>query len=123
MKHVSARSVLGALAALGVLAATPAFAASSDVTLATPTGTVYGTLDVPDGVKAPMPVALIIAGSGPTDRDGNNPLGVTSASYRLRAGSRRCATTSAASPRARRRYRSLRVRRSSPTTWTMRSAG
>jgi pimeloyl-ACP methyl ester carboxylesterase len=85
MKHVSARSVLGALAALGVLAATPAFAASSDVTLATPSGTVYGTLDVPDGVKAPMPVALIIAGSGPTDRDGNTPLGVTSASYRLLA--------------------------------------
>lgn len=31
------------------------------------------------------PVALIIPGSGPTDRDGNNPLGVTAASYRLLA--------------------------------------
>lgn len=31
------------------------------------------------------PVALIIAGSGPTDRDGNNPLGVTAAPYRLLA--------------------------------------
>lgn len=31
------------------------------------------------------PVALIIAGSGPTDRDGNNPMGVTAASYRLLA--------------------------------------
>lgn len=31
------------------------------------------------------PVALIIAGSGPTDRDGNNPLGVAAAPYRLLA--------------------------------------
>lgn len=31
------------------------------------------------------PVALIIPGSGPTDLDGNNPLGVTAATYRLLA--------------------------------------
>ena len=31
------------------------------------------------------PVVLIIPGSGPTDRDGNNPLGVTASSYRLLA--------------------------------------
>ncbi|WP_026091999.1 alpha/beta hydrolase [Porphyrobacter sp. AAP82] len=31
------------------------------------------------------PVALIIPGSGPTDREGNNPLGVTAAPYRLLA--------------------------------------
>jgi pimeloyl-ACP methyl ester carboxylesterase len=31
------------------------------------------------------PVILIIPGSGPTDRDGNNPLGVTAAPYRLLA--------------------------------------
>lgn len=31
------------------------------------------------------PVALIIPGSGPTDRDGNNPLGVRAASYQLLA--------------------------------------
>lgn len=31
------------------------------------------------------PVALIIPGSGPTDRDGNNPMGVKAASYRLLA--------------------------------------
>lgn len=31
------------------------------------------------------PVILMIPGSGPTDRDGNNPLGVTAASYRLLA--------------------------------------
>jgi len=31
------------------------------------------------------PVVIIIPGSGPTDRDGNNPLGVTAAPYRLLA--------------------------------------
>ena len=31
------------------------------------------------------PLVLIIPGSGPTDRDGNNPLGVKAASYRLLA--------------------------------------
>ncbi|MDR6764237.1 alpha/beta superfamily hydrolase [Flavobacterium sp. 2755] len=34
---------------------------------------IFGTLTVPDGVKK-CPVALIIAGSGPTDRDGNNSM-------------------------------------------------
>ena len=34
---------------------------------------------------AHAPVLLIIPGSGPTDRDGNNPLGVTAAPYRLLA--------------------------------------
>ncbi|MCM2315416.1 MAG: lysophospholipase [Thermoanaerobaculia bacterium] len=36
-------------------------------------GTIHGTLLVP-AAKQPMPVALIIAGSGPTDRNGNNKL-------------------------------------------------
>ena len=38
----------------------------------TPTGELYGTLTIPI-LKGTFPVALIIAGSGPTDRDGNNP--------------------------------------------------
>ena len=38
--------------------------------LAGASGRLYGTLTVP-AVEGPMPVALIIAGSGPTDRDGN----------------------------------------------------
>lgn len=49
------------------------FADSEPVELSTPTGTLYGTLELP-GDNGPFPVALIIAGSGPTDRDGNNPL-------------------------------------------------
>lgn len=42
------------------------------VKLETTTGTLEGSLLVPKS-KAGMPVVLIIAGSGPTDRDGNNP--------------------------------------------------
>jgi pimeloyl-ACP methyl ester carboxylesterase len=36
------------------------------------TGRLDGTLDLPAGV-GPFPVGIIIAGSGPTDRDGNQP--------------------------------------------------
>ena len=41
--------------------------------LKTPTGTLYGTLDLPPR-PGPWPVVLFHAGSGPTDRDGNGPL-------------------------------------------------
>lgn len=41
-------------------------------TLKTPTGDLFGTLELP-AAKQPVPVALIIAGSGPTDRNGNTP--------------------------------------------------
>lgn len=50
-----------------------AFATSEDLTLETPTGTLYGTLELPGG-GGPHPVALILPGSGPTDRDGNSAL-------------------------------------------------
>ena len=43
------------------------------ITLETPTATLYGTLVRPHS-RSSMPVVLIIAGSGPTDRDGNSPL-------------------------------------------------
>jgi uncharacterized protein len=35
-------------------------------------GKLYGTIDLPSG-DGPFPVAVFIAGSGPTDRDGNQP--------------------------------------------------
>lgn len=41
--------------------------------LKTQTGEIEGTLAMPDS-NLPVPVVLIIAGSGPTDRDGNNPV-------------------------------------------------
>jgi len=43
------------------------------ITLETPTATLYGTLTWPQS-RSRVPVVLIIAGSGPTDRDGNSPL-------------------------------------------------
>ncbi|HET6401889.1 MAG TPA: alpha/beta fold hydrolase [Candidatus Kapabacteria bacterium] len=43
----------------------------SPITLHTSTGNIYGTLCEPTKAKH-FPVALIIAGSGPTDRDGNS---------------------------------------------------
>ncbi len=45
---------------------------SSEVKLETANGTLYATLDLPVS-KGPWPVVLILAGSGPTDRDGNQP--------------------------------------------------
>ena len=50
-----------------------AHAASQTVTLKTSTGTLYGTLELPDH-SPPHHVTLIIPGSGPTDRDGNTAL-------------------------------------------------
>jgi pimeloyl-ACP methyl ester carboxylesterase len=59
--------LIGLLAALAAIAET-----EQPITLKTTTGEIYGALTMPD-TKLPVPVALIIAGSGPTDRDGNNP--------------------------------------------------
>ena len=47
--------------------------AETKISLQTRTGEIHGTLTVPEKSGKP-PVALIIAGSGPTDRDGNNPM-------------------------------------------------
>lgn len=46
---------------------------SEPITLETPTGMLYGTLASPQS-QSSRPVVLIIAGSGPTDRDGNSPV-------------------------------------------------
>ena len=55
-------------------AQTPARAASRSepAVLETPGGKLHGTLELPAAGRAPYPVVLIIAGSGPTDRDGNS---------------------------------------------------
>jgi hypothetical protein len=46
---------------------------SDSIHLDTPTGRIEGTIVLP-AAKVPSPVMLIIAGSGPTDRNGNSPL-------------------------------------------------
>ena len=57
-------------------------AVEKPVTAPGPQGDLSGTrLDAGKGA----PVVLILPGSGPTDRDGNNPLGVTAAPYRMLA--------------------------------------
>ena len=49
------------------------FAIATATELKTPTGTLHGTLLAPES-KKPVPVVLIISGSGPTDRDGNSAI-------------------------------------------------
>ena len=44
------------------------------VILHTATGDIFGTLTMPKISNGKLPVALIIAGSGPTDRNGNNSM-------------------------------------------------
>lgn len=74
---------MSALAAIALLAAgvTPAtIPAPVEVTAPGPQGPLAGTLLDP-GKGAP--VIVIIPGSGPTDRDGNSPMGLNASSYRL----------------------------------------
>lgn len=56
---------------------------ATPVQVDSPLAPLHGTLLTPDG--GTRAAAVIIAGSGPTDRDGNSPLGVSAGSYRLLA--------------------------------------
>lgn len=67
------------LFAAGIAAALPA---ERPITATGPLAPLAGTLS--DAGRS-RPVVLIIPGSGPTDRDGNSPLGVKAAPYRLLA--------------------------------------
>jgi pimeloyl-ACP methyl ester carboxylesterase len=60
---------------------------ASDYNLVTSSGVLYGTLTDPMA-RGKVPVVFIIAGSGPTDRDGNS-YGVTTNMYKLLADSLR----------------------------------
>ncbi|MBH9538892.1 alpha/beta hydrolase, partial [Novosphingopyxis sp. YJ-S2-01] len=53
----------------------------TEIVLRTPTGQIFGTLTTPHEADK-VPVALLLAGSGPTDRNGNNPLGVKTDAYK-----------------------------------------
>lgn len=51
-----------------------------------PKGKLAGTLTLPDQhleLDDKTPVAIIVPGSGPTDRDGNSPLGISANTYQL----------------------------------------
>lgn len=84
MNRITHRLVAG-LALAGPLTASAYAAdlAESTLTAPGPQGPLEGTLRAATGNQAAL--ALIIPGSGPTDRDGNNPLGVKAATYRLLA--------------------------------------
>jgi uncharacterized protein len=65
------------------LAATPAAPVQTYLEAPGPLGPLKGTMLAP--ASGGMPMMLILPGSGPTDRDGNNPLGVKASTYRLLA--------------------------------------
>ena len=65
------------------LAAANAAPVQSYVEAPGPMGPLKGTMLAPASGRAPM--ILVIPGSGPTDRDGNNPFGLKAASYKLLA--------------------------------------
>jgi alpha-beta hydrolase superfamily lysophospholipase len=62
------------ISGLGVAGLSYALASDEqEISFTSGTDTLYGTLLLPSGVPTP-PVALLVAGSGPTDRNGNSPL-------------------------------------------------
>jgi len=61
----------GAAESAAGLPPAPSTPVEQEVSLSTPTGNIAGTLYVP-AARFPVPVVLIIAGSGPTDRNGNS---------------------------------------------------
>src|SRR4051794_30545241 len=70
------------IAEILIMASIAAAPMERELTAPGPQGDLAGTL-IEAGQGAP--VILIIPGAGPTDRDGNNPMGITAAPYRLLA--------------------------------------
>jgi uncharacterized protein len=70
-------------AAMAQFPVDPAFI-EKEITLHTPTGDLFGLLTITQQAQN-MPLVIIVAGSGPTDHDGNNPMGVKAAPYKMLA--------------------------------------
>lgn len=64
----------------GACSLAAADASSTSATLHAANGALCGTLRLPEG-PGPHPVVLIVAGSGPTDRDGNTSFGIRTDAY------------------------------------------
>jgi hypothetical protein len=77
------RGFLALAAAAASMWGVPAAAQGVEIEAPGPSGPLKGSWT--QAAKADAPVVLIIPGSGPTDRDGNSPLGVTAAPYRMLA--------------------------------------
>jgi len=56
----------------------------TDITLTTSTGDIYGSLTIPNKIGK-SPLVLIIAGSGPTDRNCNSIAGINTNAYKMLA--------------------------------------
>jgi len=54
----------------------PAAAVESPYSFRSGALTLAGTLTLPKGAVGPVPIAVIVAGSGPTDRNGNSAMGI-----------------------------------------------
>jgi len=67
------KSLVLALTVILAMTSPAAQAAEREVSVDGGRALLYGTLLTPDGAK-PGPAVLLIAGSGPTDRDGNSPI-------------------------------------------------
>ena len=76
MKKVLPAVIIFLFCSMSLLANTAGDTTVTETTfvLHTANGDITGTLTVPDSIGGKIPVALIIAGSGPTDRNGNNPM-------------------------------------------------
>ncbi|HEX8582782.1 MAG TPA: alpha/beta fold hydrolase [Allosphingosinicella sp.] len=78
---MSTTALLMAAALLGAGAPAPT---GTEIEAKGPLAPLHGTIIEVEG-SPPAPAVLIIPGSGPTDRDGNGPLGLRAGSYRLLA--------------------------------------
>jgi uncharacterized protein len=82
--QLSAAAAAGSATSSSAAAPVPG---ESDFILKTASGDLHGTLTLPDGRQKP-PVVLIIAGSGPTDRNGNaSSKGINTNMYKMLADS------------------------------------
>lgn len=59
----------------------PAAAVEAPYTIVSAGFPILGTLTLPRGAKGSVPVVVMIAGSGPTDRNGNSPIGIRGNTY------------------------------------------
>jgi len=76
--------MLGSFLSLALAgAAAPPLPAAEEIVAPGPQAPLHGTYQPAPGSGAP--VVLIVPGSGPTDRDGDSPLGMKAATYRLLA--------------------------------------
>lgn len=80
MKLLNVRSIRSVILLLFILVSFRTAAQEEDVVLKAGEGQIKGTLTLP-ATKEKVPVVLLIAGSGPTDRDGNSQ-GTSNDSYK-----------------------------------------